>query len=255
MGRSIRSGVQRGLRAVEGVAGARRAPAYAAGVGLLSTWLGLALQQEWSLPLLQVLGGSVFLWGNILVGRRRRAAFQVCLWGAGMAVAMLTATCAFPLASRNAVWHGEAYAVRIHSWILSGRGPDADPRVYVPQRGRDLGILVCASAVTGGVGGLAVGAVLLNDASFCAGALMREARRPLPATLLAWPPWVLLRAAGYLLLVVALTDLFYCRLGRQVVPAPRFWVVAGSGLLLASLDVLMQFLAGGAWQRMMAGLL
>jgi hypothetical protein len=105
--------------------------------------------------------------------------------------------------------------------------------------------------VSGGFLGLVMGSALMNYMSFYVGALLVEAESTAPVLLLAWPPWAIIRVAGFILVAMSLSMLVFrwFRPSQSEHNLIKFY--AGLGLSFLFLDVLLKWSLAGIWQGLL----
>src|SRR5207249_7337270 len=93
---------------------------------------------------------------------------------------------------------------------------------------------------TGGLLGIALGAVLVGYMSFYVGSLAAAGGAPGTAFLLGWPPWAVLRVVAFVLVGLCLAEPLLFAGGRRLgrLPAPpsstrRAWYSVAAALLVA----------------------
>jgi hypothetical protein len=99
-----------------------------------------------------------------------------------------------------------------------------------------------------------MGSSLMNYMSFYVGALLLETKSIFSVLLLAWPPWAMVRVAGFILIAMVLSMLVFRRfrpagVERQQI---RFYAILGFSLLL--LDVILKWRLAGIWQTLLQSL-
>jgi hypothetical protein len=136
-------------------------------------------------------------------GRRGRAFAAALLWAASLALAATSVSMRRPAEAERAIWRARAYAEETIEWVRTGEGAEADPGAFVPRHLLELAAFAALALLTAGVGGLVLGAALLNYMSFYVAALWRLSGAP-AALLLGWPPWALVRVLAYIAIGTAL---------------------------------------------------
>jgi hypothetical protein len=82
---------------------------------------------------------------------------------------------------------------------------------------KEAGILAASSLATGGLGGLACGAVLVNCQAYYFGTLIGRAVDPVRVLIFGWPLWEVFRALGFVNVLLAGTEPLASRvLGKRV---------------------------------------
>lgn len=183
-------------------------------------------------------------------GRRGRACATALLWAAALALSAVSVSMRSPVEAERAIWRSRAYAEETIAWVRTGEGPEADPRVFLPRHLLELAAFAVLALLTGGVGGLVLGAALLNYMSFYVAALWRLSGAP-AALLLGWPPWALVRILAYVALGTALAGPLAARgLPRERRPAFARWLLV-CGLAGVVLDLLLKSTLPPAWRQLL----
>ena len=226
-------------------------PIYYTTVGffaLLTTALPAALGQPRFLPVLQTI--TLFIFMAITLHRRNpRGALKVmAIWLPIQFVTLLLLTRLLPGQLEAAFTGGFAYRGAITAWFFGGAAyPDAVATQFGTLVFELLGIII-GSLVTAGLAGIWFLARLLNHAAYSAGILLASLEHP-GQSLLVFPYWTLLRAAGYagIITLCAMPLLTY-----QWSPS-TYWrnhhqLILISGALLA-LGLLLEFFLPGLLAR------
>lgn len=183
----------------------------------LAAALPFATGWKWSAPL--VAGSLAF---RYLATRRdrteRRVVGWLLAWAAALSLSFVALTAAAPETAARSIPHARSYWNEMRPWLQTGVGPESSPATFVPQHLLHLVAFVVLAAVTGGWGGLVLGAYLLGFMSFYVGMTASLAARPLAAVALAWHPWSILRVVSFVLLGVCLSRLLLERM------PPRRWL-------------------------------
>lgn len=215
----------------------------------LAATAGGFLLGRWWLPALQAVVAYPFFYFGLRSGLRGRTVGWMCLWAVVASGGTIGLTAVDRAAAAGVIVRGEAYRTEMETWLRTGVGREGDPGEFIPEHLLHIGALVAVSVPTGGLGGLLLGAVLLDYMSYYVGTLVSEAVRPLALLVVAWPPWAWLRVCGFVLLAVDLVPRWSRRFGFIALPAPpdRRVLAAALGCLLA--DVVWKGLAAEIWRR------
>jgi hypothetical protein len=201
-----------------------------------------------ALPILATLAVYPVFAPFVAQGRRGAAILAALLWALSLSASLITHTRRDPQAAGAGVLMGPAYRDEMFAFIDSGSGRESDPARFVPQHLLHAGIFAVLTLATGGLVGLAMGAVLVDYMSFYVGALA-SGPRPLTAALLGWPPYAIVRVVAFVLLGAVLARPLLLRLGRRA--APRFEPVdrrlLGIALGLLLLDILLKATFAPVW--------
>jgi len=112
-----------------------------------------------------------------------------------------------------------------------------------------LGLFAAAALVSGGLGALFLGAVLLNYMNFYVAALLSASAHPLFACVFAWQPYAMLRVVGYILVATAATEASFGAVARYRPSWRKVASYAAIGVALLVLDVIVKAAAAPAWAR------
>jgi hypothetical protein len=189
----------------------------------------------------------------VIAGRRGAATTAALLWAASLSVSLITHTARDPVAAGPGVLMGPSYRDEMFTYVESGVGRESDPGRFIPQHLLHAGIFCVATLLSGGLAGLAMGAVLVGYMSYYVGAL---AAGPHPATagLYGWPPWAILRVVAFILLGTVLARPLLLRL-RGTPSAPwlertdRRILFVAAALLLT--DILLKSLFATTWATLL----
>lgn len=227
----------------------------AAGAGG-STALGFLLGAPWILPILGAAAAYPIYAADLARGRPARAAALMVVWAALLSVAVVVATMAFPSRAERTIWNGAEYASEMMEWIETGVGPEGTPSLYLPQHAAHFAAFNVACLASAGLGGLIMGAALLNYMNFYVAVLIEEASNPLLAAFLGWPPWAILRVIGFILVSVPLSALLlrrfrWCRVGPNI----SYWKYYLWGVGLVVCDAILKAVLAPYWRELLAGAL
>jgi hypothetical protein len=219
--------------------------ALAAAAGIAVVFVG----SRWALPTVQTLLAYPVLARDLRAGRLGAAARHMVFWAA--ASCLLTIECAihFHEAAAAAIFRGEPYREEMFTWIRTGVGAEGSPSLFLPQHFLHYGLVLGVSVVTGGLGGLFLGAILLNYMNYYVGSLILLGSHPVLASAVGWPIWPVIRVVAFVLGAIAAAHLFYARILRASVWKPReagrllIW-----SLILFAADILIKALLAPSWR-------
>ena len=228
-------------------------PALLAPVAVLVARAG---QRPFLLPVLATAAVYPVLAALLLRGRRGTAVLAALLWAAGLSASVISFTRRDPASMERVILNGPAYREEMFAYIRSGVGRETDPARFVPEHAAHLLAFALLSAGTGGLLGIALGAILVGYMSFYVGSLAAVGGAPGTALLLGWPPWAVLRVTAFVLIGLCLAEpvLFAARRGLGRPPAPpagprRAWYLVAVVLLLS--DVLLKVVFATAWAALL----
>jgi len=211
------------------------------------TFAGYHLRLPWLLPLLQVAPAFPIMVQDLRARRRLLAILHMLTWALAIAVTMEALALHSPESGAASVLHGAAYRDEMVRWVRTGIGRESTPSQFIPEHLVHLTAFVALAILSGGLLGLVMGAVMMNYMSFYVGSLMALAEQPGTVLLYGWPPWAILRVAGFVILGVVLSGPAL----RRFAGMPFRWgdqrslLLAGAGALL--LDLLLKTLLAPHW--------
>jgi hypothetical protein len=208
---------------------------------------------RWLPPLLQALPAWWVLLGDLKQGRPARGAFRMLAWALLVSLTVIAISLSAPGTAERGVIRGAAYRDEMFSWIRTGIGAESDPSRFLPEHALHYAAVLGLSFATAGTAGLLLGTVLLNYMNFYVGSLIHASGTPVAAILVGWPPWSVLRVAGFILGAVAATHLVLGRVLRRVPWDPRGatrMILASLGLVLA--DAAVKAVLAPHWRILLA---
>ncbi|MCS6844862.1 MAG: hypothetical protein NZ528_11175 [Caldilineales bacterium] len=235
-------------------------PVIALGVAL-TTALPVFLGQRLCLPLLNALVIFPFLVGALRTGRLRRGLRLAAFWAICQAAAALLASLFLSARADFAILNALELRTQLYTLVATGQlqpGFVVGVPLDLPRLLLQALAVAGGSLATAGLAGLVLDAATINATSYAAASLLREAGRPLPALLLAWPLWTVLRLAGYLALGAALAEPLAAG-DPEGIGLAGWWqrrrrlIAVGAGLVL--LGILLQLLLTSAWADLLRRLL
>jgi hypothetical protein len=141
----------------------------------------------------------------IVRGHRAAALAATLLWAASLSAAVIALTVRDPAGSGDLVLRGTAYRDEMFAFIRTGTGRESDPAQFLLQHALHLGVFAVLAWISGGLFGVALGAMLIAYMSYYVGALAAAGGASGVAFLLGWPPWAILRVVAYAILGTALS--------------------------------------------------
>jgi hypothetical protein len=143
------------------------------------------------------------------------------------------------------------YRAEMFTWVLTGRGAESTPSVFIPQHLGHAALFSTLTLATGGLLGMPMGAVLMNYMGHYVGTLSETSAHPARTVLLAWHPWAVIRIVSFVVIGVVLSAPLLSRIAQFRVEwarARQLLLWAGAGLFL---DVVLKALLAPAWQRLL----
>lgn len=209
--------------------------------------LGIA----WLVPVLNTLPAWIVMARTLRRGQVTRAIAVMLVWAATMAVSSTTMSAMGWSRSGSAAgddlflrsWYRDEMLV----WVRTGQGAESDPGTFLPRHALHAGVFAAASAASGGVLSMPMGAVLTNSMGEYVGALAAQSARPVVSAVLAWHPWAVIRVVAFVLLGVLLSAWSLARADRRVfsLRPHRLWIAAAVVMLV--LDVALKALLAPTW--------
>ncbi len=215
-----------------------------------STGAGFLIGSAYLMPLLNSLSIYPFYLEQVLAGRRRRAVVLALLWAIFLSEAMIIGTYVAPRRAEKVTLMGVSYKDEMFHWVATGEGEESSPGRFIPSHAKHFAVFVVLSFVTGGLGGLVMGAVLLNYMNFYVGSLVLASRSPILSLLLGWQPYAILRVAAYVVVATALAEAFFATIKGRRTPRGAA-AYAAAGLAGVILDVLVKFMIAPLWGRLL----
>ena len=202
-------------------------------------------------PLLNTLASFPFMVAALRRGDVRLAVARMLLWALTMGVAATLLSYARPSQTDALFLRGAAYRAEMFAWVMTGRGAESEPRVFLPQHARDAAMFATVAVLTGGMLAMPMGAALMNYMGHYVGALAAVSARPGLTMVLAWHPWAVVRVVSFVILGVllampVLSKLYAFRVDWR--SARPLFAIAIGGL---AVDAVMKTLLAPAWQRLL----
>ena len=107
-----------------------------------------------------------------------------------------------------------SYRDEMIHWVRTGVGPESMPSVFLPRHAAHAAVFAAASAVTGGVLSMPMGAALMNQMGEYVGAMAATSAHPVASALLGWHPWAIVRITGFVIIGVVLSGVLLSRVWR-----------------------------------------
>jgi hypothetical protein len=181
-------------------------------------------------------------------GRLQRAIGFTLVWSVIQAISVIVLTGAVPQQAEFSIAQGIEYHAEMTQWIATGQSSVNTPTAFLPAQGRSLALLVVATVLTGGFGGLLMIASQINYTGFYIAHLISHAVNPLLLAVSAWPLWNLVNVAGFLICCAVLAEPLLCWNRRA--PMKRLPLLA-MGLSLIVLDTILRLLLAPVWRDLL----
>lgn len=222
------------------------------------------LGQQICLPVLPVLViAPLFLWA-VRLGRPRRAIGLAVVWATSLAITLLVSSLLVPDQASQAIRHGLEIRSDVLAWVATGVAGSGDV-LGLPLSASTMLlqalVVLAGSVLSAGLAGLLIDAQTINATSFVAASIVNQAGNPLPATLVAWPIWTVVRVVGYIVCGAVLAEPFFLsrilfgtaeeRSPGRPASLAEWWqrrrrlLLSGIGLIL--LAIALQLLLGSSW--------
>ncbi|MBI4435809.1 MAG: hypothetical protein HY590_00120 [Candidatus Omnitrophica bacterium] len=184
-------------------------------------------------------------------GRRDLALFHTLFWAFASSVCMILLVRYDDVRMAQAVFKGIEYRDEMFQWILTGEGREGSLKLFLPEHLKHF-LLFCASSFfTAGVWGLAFGSLLLNYMNFYVGSLSLHSHHPLLSSLVGWPPWSVLRAIGFVLCGIALSEPLLSQLLRFRMDRHKCYQYFFVGLGFVLVDILIKANLASFWRDLL----
>lgn len=186
-------------------------------------------------------------------GRTTRAVGVMLLWAATMGAASTWMAYRMPDTTRALFLRSE-YRDEMIAWVRTGVGDESTPAVFVPRHLGYAAVFVTASAATGGILSMPMGAALMNQMGDYVGGMAAQSAHPLASAVLGWCPWAVVRIIGFVILGVVLSGVLLSRLFHFsfALRDHRRWLVVACALLV--LDIAMKWVLAPQWAPLLRGM-
>jgi hypothetical protein len=200
-------------------------------------------------PLLNTAASFPFMVLALARGDLRLAIARMLIWAMTLGVCATSLSYRYPAATDVMFLRGASYRTEMFAWVLTGRGAESSPSVFIPQQAGHAALFVCLSIATGGVVAMPMGAMLMNYMGHYVGTLAASSAHPAMTIVLAWHPWAVIRVISFVILGVVLSTPLLSRIAGFTVDwraARSFITIAAGGL---ALDIALKWLLAPTWQR------
>lgn len=212
---------------------------------------GWALNVPALVPVLNTAAAFPFMVAALKRQELRLAVGRMLLWALAMGVCATAIAYAGPWEAGRLFVRGAAYRAEMFAWVMTGRGAESSPSVFIPQQAGHAALFAALALATGGLAAMPMGAVLMNYMGTYAGSLAAASKSPALAVVLAWHPWAVIRVASFVVAGVVLSAPVLSRLFRFRADwrqGTRLLTWAAAGLVA---DVLLKATLAPWWQRLL----
>lgn len=214
------------------------------GLGWLIGWPPLV-------PILNTVASYLFMIAALRRGDLRSAVARMLVWALALGVCSTLLSYAQPLRTETLFIRGAAYRGEMFAWVMTGRGAESTPSIFIPQQLGHAALFAAISVATGGFAGMAMGALLMNYMGHYVGALAAASVHPAATMALAWAPWAVIRVASFVGLGVVLSTPLAGSIGRFRVSWRDARPLVRLALVGLVADIVIKALLAPAWQRML----
>ena len=175
---------------------------------------------------------------------------HMLFWALCVSIVTIQVTLHFPDAAGSTILRGEMYREEMFRYIETGIGAEGTPRLFLPQHGLHYSLTLVISTLSGGFGGLFLGAILLDYMNYYVGSLVRLGEVPSLGALVGWPIWSYVRVAGFIAGAITMAHLFFARFLRRTRWRPdafRRFLYASVALFL--LDIVLKWTLAPMWRQ------
>ncbi|MGE5244605.1 MAG: hypothetical protein ACM3SQ_10305 [Betaproteobacteria bacterium] len=218
---------------------------------VLSYAIGWVIGRPLLVPVLNTLASYCFMVAAIRRGDLRLAFGRMLVWALALGVCSTLLSYAHPLRTDSLFLRGEAYRREMFAWVLTGRGAESTPSLFIPQQLGHAALFSGLALATGSALAMPMGAILMNYMGHYVGSLAAASRHPSATMILAWVPWAVIRIVSFVAIGVVLAAPLVGRVLRVPVDwatGRRMLAWAGAGLVA---DIVLKALLAPAWQRML----
>lgn len=212
---------------------------------------GWAIGLPLLVPVFNTLAAFPFMVAALSRGDVRLAVARMLVWALALGVCATLLSYAQPWRTDALFLRAASYRVEMFQWVMTGRGAESDPARFIPQHALHVAVFAVLALVSAGVLALAMGAVLMNYMGHYVGTLAAASAHPLPALVLGWHPWAVIRIVSFVVIGVVLSVPLLSWLGGFRVDgrtARRLLGWAAVGLIA---DVALKWLLAPTWHRLL----
>jgi hypothetical protein len=213
--------------------------------------VGWALNSPPVVPLLNVLASYPFMVAALRRGDVRLAIIRMLVWALTLGACATLLAYARPWDAGTLFVNGARYRTEMFAWVMTGKGAEGSPSLFIPLHLRDTAIFVVVTLISGGLAGMAMGAALMNYMGTYVGSLAAASAHPLAAAVLGWHPWAVIRVVSFVAIGVVLSAPLLSRVFKfreHTSERRRVLVWAACGLVA---DVAMKTLLAAWWRSLL----
>src|SRR5262245_33748210 len=129
---------------------------------VLSYALGWAVKSPPLVPVFNMLASYPFMLAALRRGDVRLAIARMLVWALAMGICATALAYVWPWEAGKVCANGARYREEMFAWVMTGVGAESSPARFLPMHLRDTAIFVVVTLVSGGFGGMAMGAALMN---------------------------------------------------------------------------------------------
>jgi len=224
-----------------------------------ATVLSYALGWAIGLPVLLPFLNAAVAWWRMAVELRRgqvgRAVAVMLVWALTMGVvSTVMAASGWSRRHDRDLFLRSTYRDEMFQWVRTGVGAESTPSTFMPRHLGYAAVFSAASAATGGLLSMPMGAALMNQMGEYVGAMAAASAHPFASAVLGWHPWAVVRVIGFVILGVVLSGVVLSRVMRfsYSLRSERRWLQVGAALLV--LDIALKSALAPAWATLLKGL-
>ena len=233
----------------------RFALSYIVAVVIVAHLIGLTLPGKWFLPGLNALLFFLLFLVPLSRGEYHRAVKLALVWAAVTTVVQVFLSAGWPALMEEKILRGAEYREEMFLWVRTGQGPEGDITLFLPIHLRHFIVFCAVSLATGGLIGLAMGAVMLGYMNFYVGCLIAASSGSWVTLVFAWPVWSIVRVVGYITAGTALGAVLVDRWGERAEKKKKILLFLLLAVALVVLDIILKWLLAGTYQGLLNSVL
>jgi hypothetical protein len=225
---------------------------------LVLPWLLLPLRQPLLFTLIPVVPVAIVYARAVAARDGSRAVTLALAWAVAFSAATIAATVVRPDTAVRGIWHAGAFRDEMVRWIATGAGPEGNIRLFLPRLLLEFALVLVLSAVTAGIAGLLLGALLLGYMNGYVGWVAANADPnvgPVAAALIAWPPWSAARVVSFVCAGTAAALWGYPRFIARGAPRARVGRLLVCAVALLMLDIFLKWWLAPIWRDWLRAIL